>query len=534
MFNSKKPITDKVILISIDNLRYDCVGYQPDKKELDKYNVKSLLETPTLDSLSEKALCFTQCISTNTYTTAAHASVFTGLYPPHHGVRAFFDTKLNKDVKTLAEIFKENGYITVFATDVMALFKPLDLTRGFDYLFERDDQGLLAFLEKHKSEKVFLFVHFFDVHEPYLFSETPQSKDYNNDYFDFMEALYKQHGIEIKDRKPHTLWRDFSNGINRNIEYMLPIYVKGVAKFDNGRLKFFIETLEKINFFNKSLTVIFSDHGEGKCDQNNKNFFSHGGDLYDNVLRVPLLVLHKDLKPATDSRLLSISDIFGLVIEYAGINPKLEYVLDAVPLDKQRKEVFSEKWAPHKNADLSEDEHGNPLIPHQFIKDNEWLLSQRAIRTNDMKFVVRGKQEDLVDLNDKNVDDEQFIKALYRKVLGRWEDPGGLEYHVMTLRKQFTDRRHKLIEFLSSEEARSNPSFFSFDLKADPYEETPITAASDINTLKNFQQIINILLEIEKEAIFGERIFYDNHTDAGKVDEEKEKIVKQLKDLGYF
>ena len=534
MFNLKKSSADKVILMSIDNLRYDCVGYQPDKKELDKYNVKSLLETPILDRLSEKALCFTQCISTNTYTTSAHASVFTGLYPPHHGVRAFFDTKLNKDVKTLAEIFKENGYTTVFATDVMALFKPLDLTRGFDYLFERNDKGLLKLLEQKKKENIFLFVHFFDVHEPYLFSETPPFKDYNNAYFELMEALYKRHGIEIKDRKPHTLWRDFSNGINRNIEYMISVYVKGVTKFDNGRFKIFIEALEKINFFNRSLTLIFSDHGEGKCEQNNKNIFSHGGDLYDNVLRVPLFILHKDVKPALDNRLLSICDIFEFVLEYAGINFEPAYTLDAVPTDKHRKEVFSEKWTPNKNADISEDEYGNPLIAHQFIRDNEWLLSQRSIRTNDAKFVVRGKQEDLADLNDKNLDDEQFIKTLYRKVLGRWEDAKGLEYHVMTLKNKLTDRRHKLIEFLSSEEVKSNPNFFSFDLGTDSYEEIPISAASDVTTLKDFQEIMSSLLEIENSSAVGERIFQEGQTVTGKIDEEKVKIVKKLKELGYF
>lgn len=534
MFNFKKPETSNVILISIDNLRYDCVGYQPDKKELDKYNVKSLLETPTLDRLSEKALCFTQCISTNTYTTSAHASVFTGLYPPHHGVRAFFDTKLNKDVKTLAEIFKENGYITVFATDVMALFKPLDLTRGFDYLFERDDEGLLTFLEKHKKEKIFLFIHFFDVHEPYLFSETPPSKDYNNAYFEVMEALYKKNNIEIKDRKPHTLWRNLATGISNDIKQMLPVYVNGVTKFDSGRFKNFIDALEKIKLLDGCLTIIFSDHGEGKCDHNNPTFFSHGGDLYDNVLRVPLFILHKDVKPAMDNRLLSICDIFGFVLENAGINFEPGYALDAVSTDKYRKEVFSEKWTPSKNADLSEDEYGNPLIPHQFIKDNEWLLSQRSIRTNDVKFIVRGKQEDLSVLDDNKLDDEQFIKALYRKVLGRWEEPEGLEYHVMTLKNGLTTRKNKLIEFISSEEAKANPSYLAFDLKADPYEETPITAASDINTLKNFQQIISILSEIEDKAIVGERIFPENRTVSDKIDEEKEKIVKQLKDLGYF
>lgn len=531
MFKFKQNTTDKIILISIDNLRYDCVGYQPDKKELDKYNVRYLLETPTLDKLSEKALCFTQSISTNTYTTSAHASVFTGLYPPHHGVRAFYDTKLSRQVKTLAEIFKEKGYITVFATDVMALFKPLDLTRGFDYLFERDEEGLFIFLEKHKKEKIFLFMHFFDVHEPYLFSETPPSKDYNNDYFHLMETLYQQHGIEIKDKKPHTLWHYFSNGLNKNIEYMLPIYVKGVAKFDNGRFKFVIEALDKISFLNRSLTVIFSDHGEGKCEQSNKNFFSHGGDLYDNVLRVPLLVLHNDVKPATDNRLVSICDIFEFVLEYAGINFELGYTLDAVSLDNLRKEVFSEKWTPHKNADLSEDEHGNPLIPHQFIKDNEWLISQRAIRTNDGKFIIRSQQEDLINL-DMTLDDEQFIKMLYRKILARWEDPEGLKYHIMTLKNKLTTRKYKLIEFLTSEEIKSNPVFFYFDLKADPYEEKPLSAAADMNTLLRFDKIINLVLEIEQTPVLTESIFSNKQIDSSEA--EKEKIVKQLKELGYF
>src|SRR3990170_3243786 len=102
-------MAQNIILISIDALRFDCVGYQPDKRELEKYNVLKYLETPTLDSIAEKSLCFSQCISTSTYTTSAHASIFTGLYPPKHGVRAFYATKLTKDVFTLSEILKTFG-----------------------------------------------------------------------------------------------------------------------------------------------------------------------------------------------------------------------------------------------------------------------------------------------------------------------------------------------------------------------------------------------------------------------------------------
>lgn len=52
-----------IILISIDDLRFDCVGYQTDKRELQKYDVLQYLRTPTLDRIAEKSLCFTQSIS---------------------------------------------------------------------------------------------------------------------------------------------------------------------------------------------------------------------------------------------------------------------------------------------------------------------------------------------------------------------------------------------------------------------------------------------------------------------------------------
>ncbi len=68
-------MTRQILLISIDNLRYDCIGYQPDKRDLEKQDVLKHLSTPTLDKIAGRSTCFTRCISTNTYTTSAHASV---------------------------------------------------------------------------------------------------------------------------------------------------------------------------------------------------------------------------------------------------------------------------------------------------------------------------------------------------------------------------------------------------------------------------------------------------------------------------
>jgi arylsulfatase A-like enzyme len=324
------PEFKKVILISIDNLRYDCVGYQPDKRELREYGVLKYLETPTLDAIAAKSLCFTNCVSTSTYTTSAHASVFTGLYPPRHGVRAFFDTKLRPDALTLAEVFSTNGYRTICATDVPELFEPLGLTRGFDHFVVRSDAEVFRLLEAYRNERVFLFAHFFDVHEPYLFSECPPAPDYNADYFDLMGDFYRMFNLTITDKRPHALWQNFGQAINRDINYLLRVYVAGVSKFDRGRFRLFVETLKNAGYWDQALTVIFADHGEGRCFYQNRNYFSHSGELYDNVLRVPLLLHAPGLAPKVDHSLSSVVDIFPTVTALAAIRADLPYPLNGI------------------------------------------------------------------------------------------------------------------------------------------------------------------------------------------------------------
>jgi len=53
-------IPEKITLMLIDSLRYDCIGYQPDKKHLDKENVTQFLDTPTLDNLSKESEFFSR------------------------------------------------------------------------------------------------------------------------------------------------------------------------------------------------------------------------------------------------------------------------------------------------------------------------------------------------------------------------------------------------------------------------------------------------------------------------------------------
>lgn len=527
---------DKVILISIDNLRYDCVGYQPDKRELKKYGLVDLLKTPTLDSIAEKSICFTNCISTNTYTTSAHASVFTGLYPPRHGVRAFYDTKLSQDVTTLAEIFKMNGYITVMATDTPEHFEPLSLTRGFDHIIVRSDPDLLQLIDRYKNEKMFIFVHFFDVHEPFLYSECPPFDHYNDDYYELMNNLSHVFNKEITEKDPLRAWQSFWKDLNQNINYLFRPYVEGVGKFDQGRLKIFIDALKTCGIWDNALIVIFSDHGEGRCFYQNHDYFAHAGELYDSVIRVPLIINMQESNYKVDDNLISIVDIFSMIISLTGVSVFLEYETDS-KWPVQRNTCFSEVWVTLRNGDYS-----------------EWLLFQRSLRTINKKFLLVGKQEDFQSQDFYNLSEEDYIRSLYRKILTRIEDESGMYNANMALKNDEISRLGLLKNILKSKEYKSRPRLYMYDLVNDTEENHPLLVGDNLLTFTEAHEFLKEILKIEAQADNTKKIFTQpqgqvSETEEkiikeweGRVDEklpgaskqDKEKIINRLRDLGYF
>ncbi len=81
-----------VILISIDDLRFDAVRWQPDQRYWKALGVNARLKTPAMDALAEESVLFTKCLSNAGYTPLSHATLFTGSYAHRHGVVNFHNT----------------------------------------------------------------------------------------------------------------------------------------------------------------------------------------------------------------------------------------------------------------------------------------------------------------------------------------------------------------------------------------------------------------------------------------------------------
>src|SRR5687768_11393245 len=90
-----------VLLISIDTLRADrlgCYGYHT--------------KTPAIDSLAAGSAIFENTIAQVPLTLPSHSTIFTGLFPPQHGVRNNENFVLAETTNTIAEALRSKGYST--------------------------------------------------------------------------------------------------------------------------------------------------------------------------------------------------------------------------------------------------------------------------------------------------------------------------------------------------------------------------------------------------------------------------------------
>src|ERR1700704_6350283 len=111
-----------VILITIDTLRADHVGC---------YGAHTV-KTPTLDALAHDGIVFERAISQVPLTWPSHAVILTGTYPFQNGVQDFTGPPLATRFRSVAQVFKEHGYVTGAVVSAFVLDRSFGLARGFD------------------------------------------------------------------------------------------------------------------------------------------------------------------------------------------------------------------------------------------------------------------------------------------------------------------------------------------------------------------------------------------------------------------
>jgi len=530
-----KTVPKNIILLSLDALRFDCVGYQKDKSFLQKYGLLKYINSTELDKYAAKGACFTQAVSVASYTTSAHASIFTGLYPPQHGIRDFFRTKLPSTVTTLAQKLKENGFKTFHSIDEKNLFSMTDLNRGVDHCFYSDDVPLFNALKGCKDEKIYLFAHFFDIHDPYLLSPYAYRNGYNDDFEIRRKELTDKYlaGQQTKDLSDLEFFKEIRNELLKQGKYFeefAPDYVKGVTKFFSGRFKWFMENLESLGLLEDSLVVIFSDHGETRYGDH----FAHAGTLEGDVIRIPLIFFGSNhITPTHVDAQVSVVDIAPTVMEIAGLKGHLNNDVKTpkgqslLPLFSSKVEriptspAYSEFWACWDWKVT--DEH---IKAGRITGRVRNILYQRSYRTSRYLFILYGEELESFDLSAvyNLPEDEDFINAIFRRILYRYSTDEEMARWISSLKEGRLTRRALFKTILESDEAKSQPKKITVvDLQDNSVCNTNSEEWGLV--LKRVRKIFKYISEKEAPAIeIG--VSMDVMEDRA--------VIERLKNLGYM
>ena len=267
------PSPQHLVLISIDTLRADHVG---------AYG--STVRTPHIDALAADGVRFSRAWPAATTTLASHTSMLTGQLPHSHGV-PLNGVIVDPQNTTLAEVLQAQGFATIGVVGGTPMRASTGLGQGFDDYIgpqrpgSRGNQTMLAAIDARPQERLFLFMHYWDAHWPYIAPE-PWSRMYRTDDLPLRGTL-----DEIR-----ALRRALSAGepeAEASSAAMKGAYA-GVVSYTDAHVGDFIAALKARDLYDDALIILTSDHGESTDEH--WDHWTHGKSTYESAVHVPLII----------------------------------------------------------------------------------------------------------------------------------------------------------------------------------------------------------------------------------------------------
>ena len=254
-----------VLLITLDTFRAD----------------RLTARTPNLYRFAAEAVSFDEANAAVPLTLPSHATMLSGLLPPHHGLRNNGAGSFPPNRPTLASLFSGARYRTGAFVSAFVLDHRFGLNRGFDVYddaiardpnnsspFDAERRGgetidrALSWLAQEKERPFFAWVHLYDAHAPYA-PPQPYPQTYDGE-------------IEYVDAQV-------------------------------GRLLAVIDR-------SKTIVAIVADHGEALGEHGE---LTHGLLLYQPTLHVPMLIAAPGIAAGTLHEPVSSVDIAPTLVSIA-------------------------------------------------------------------------------------------------------------------------------------------------------------------------------------------------------------------------
>jgi len=338
----RKASPPDLVLVTIDTLRADRLGTYGYFRDT----------SPVLDHLAEQSLVFERCIAPMATTFPSHLSLLTSTYPNETGAlanvgaggKAFSPTP---QLSSLARVLQVSGYQTAAFVSAAPIKKFSGISFGFDVFDEPEEKmrdapstnrRVIDWIDRRGNGPSFLWVHYFDPHAPY----TPPDR---------LAAMYRPNPEQerwLEERDFQRVYRKDSLPIHVNNKYDAEI------RTVDEQIGALIDRLESEGSrWARTVLVIVGDHGEGLGQHGEKE---HGG-LWQEQLRVPLMMRAPGVAPRRVDRLLSVADIIPTLaglIELPGEDVFLRQASGVDRLSERSEEtvIFSQEsaapWRTHR------------------------------------------------------------------------------------------------------------------------------------------------------------------------------------------
>lgn len=243
-----------LVIVTLDTTRADRIGAYGNAD----------VETPAFDRIAREGVLFENAVAAAPLTLPVHSSMFTGKFPPEHGVRDNGGFFLGPEQQTLAEVLQARGYRTGAFVGAYVLDSKWGLNQGFDTYYDKFDLSesrslslgaiqrpgnevvdqALPWIEQAKDRPFFAWLHLYDAHSPYRPPEPFATK-------------YKGH--------PYN----------------------GEIAFADSQVARLLAKLDALGVTQRTVVMILGDHGESLGDHGEQ---SHGFFVYNSTTHVPFAI----------------------------------------------------------------------------------------------------------------------------------------------------------------------------------------------------------------------------------------------------
>jgi arylsulfatase A-like enzyme len=374
------PTRANFLLVTVDALRPDHLGSGGYARDT----------SPNLDAFAATAVRFERALAQSTRSIRSIPAMFTGLYPSQIGYGPeYLYPSLLPENRTVAEELQAAGYQTAVVMGTNYFDRTGGFFQGFTDVYQSPtykpprslpiDQTLPRLRAMAASARpFFLWVHFFNVHEEYLWDRTPS-----------------RYGDAPKDKYDTEI------------------------RFMDEQVKRLLDEVRALGLNDRTVVIFASDHGEAFGEHGTQG---HSWTLYEEELRATLMIRVPGIAPRVVSEEVGLFDLMPTMLNLAGIPmPRPVPARSLVPL-------LTGHAPPRPTG-------GPRLLFGELMPDGLYPFDVKTVRRDGMKlhfwlrenrvelYDLRADPHERRDLSDSDTKTRDELLALIRSWLGSTAHP---------------------------------------------------------------------------------------------------------------